>query len=297
MAKRERYWVHSDPTGPDPPDRVDAVATVHDADSPPCPGDCNRLWRQAEKRAAEALAKGYRVKPHEIEPIPGAPVWCRNCQTAIRDALGRLPELAAYAASMPGGKLAQTAETEGRFATRDGSPSGSPAWDVADEIVRWALRWEDLLRAHLGQVYETPKLVRAALFTKVTDLNRPARLVALGPVLKDPTARRKLTAAVRYLDTWLTPLLSSPMALDSGRQTLNLARRAVGATGRDRVVHHLPLPCLQCDKKALRRDDGSETVYCRACDSRWTWEDYDRLAAAYAHGRPKPKVGAVVVGG
>lgn len=279
MAKRERYWVHSDPTGPSVGD-----AEVIDPDKSPCPGDCNRAHRSDQKLGG---ARG-------VKPVPGAPVWCRPCQTTIRDALSTLPGLAADCAAMPDGRLAQTADLEGRFATRDGSPSGSPAWDAADEIVRWALSWEDALRSHLRHSTDNGRIRRLAVrrtgrLEVAADgtVNREpddGRVIAVGPILWDPDARRTLTAAVRYLDTWHTAWLSSPMAVDAGRETLSLARRAAAATGRDRVVHHLPLPCLRCDARALRREDGSETVFCRSCDARWTADDYDRLAYAFADG-------------
>lgn len=254
----------------------DALMESIDRAASACPGQCNFAWRQAKKRAAEAIAKGGRPRPHDLQPVPGAPVWCRNCQTTIVDAVSTLPGLAADLAAMPGGQLL-AAETQGRFATRAGSPSGSPAWDAADEIVRWACDREAELRDHLGHRHPPQPPVRVHL---VDAAGLDPDLV--GPVLHDPARRRRLVDAVAYLRTWSTAWLSTDYAVQDGRQALQLARRGQHTTGQDRLVHHLPLPCLRCDAKALRREDGSETCYCKNCDARWTEGDYQRLAHAYA---------------
>lgn len=243
----------------------------------PCPGICNRAWRQAARQG----------HPADLEDAqPGEPIWCRTCQTTIVDALRQLPTLGANIANMPGGRLAPSGTTEGRNPTRTGSPSGSPAWDLADEIMRWVMSWEDALREHLN---ETRHLHRtwAALYTKPANGQR-RHLAAIGPLLRDETARRRLVDAVAYLAERSTALLSwDAVATDSGREILRMATEARKLTGQDKLIHHLPLPCLRCDHKALRRQDGSDLVQCAHCHATWDSDAYDRLANAYAKSTPK----------
>jgi hypothetical protein len=46
-----------------------------------------------------------------------------------------------------------------------------------------------------------------------------------------------------------------------------------------RLVHRLPGECSRCGLEALRRPDGSESVFCAGCGQRWTWDDYRRYVS------------------
>jgi hypothetical protein len=70
-------------------------------------------------------------------------------------------------------------------------------------------------------------------------------------------------------------------ALRFGREARDLHRRGEVAAGVDRLEHHLPMPCMGCDRKALFRKDGAEQVVCRACKQSWKWNDYERLGVAF----------------
>lgn len=52
--------------------------------------------------------------------------------------------------------------------------------------------------------------------------------------------------------------------------------RARATLGTGRLIEALPGECSRCGATALRRADGTETVWCDACDQRWTWDDYRR---------------------
>jgi hypothetical protein len=195
---------------------------------------------------------------------PGAPLWCRACGDRVRDAIAALPTLAAELA-LRGladlGRLAASGETgRATHAKVTGSPSGSPAWDAADELIEWAAGVEAALRAHLG--HSTVARVRVAASGAVR--------VAF------------LDGSVTYLREWLSALLAAPFALDAGRQALELARRAERAAGLDRLVHHLPVPCPSCDTRALTREDGAEQVDCQACGRVWREDEYRRLTLILA---------------
>jgi hypothetical protein len=84
----------------------------------------------------------------------GAPVWCHPCGDRIRTALDALPGLAgelALRGISDAGRLAATGEAgRATHAKVTGSPSGSPAWDAADEIIEWAVGVEEWISALLA---------------------------------------------------------------------------------------------------------------------------------------------------
>jgi hypothetical protein len=218
-----------------------------------CPGDCNRAWVAAEK-AAWVEAKKRRPDPgllnHGVPMIPAAPVWCRDCQAAITDTIGKFPDLCA---GLTPGDLNTGRDVQlGAHSAAVVPPTNSPAWDQADEIIRWAVNTEDQLRAHIG------------------DLGR------------GPRPWRTLSSAVWYLTSHATPLLCCSDAVAIGFDVLRMNRRLVQVTGSDRLVHRLPGACMVCNRKSLQREDGDELVKCRACRATWHWDYYQFLAKAHA---------------
>lgn len=194
----------------------------------------------------------------------GAPVWCHPCGDRITRALQQLPPLAgelALRGVTDGGRLAASGEAgRATHAKVAGSPSGSPAWDAADEIIEWAHATEDALRAHLNHSSLVRVRVHASAAVRVNYLDR----------------------SVRYLREWVSALLAAPSAEQYGREALALVRRAERAAGLDRLIHRLPAPCPSCDTLALTREDGSDQVECKACDRVWPEDDYRRLVLVVA---------------
>lgn len=192
-------------------------------------------------------------------PAPGRPYWCPNCQHRIAERIAALPGLAHEVAARRDGRLAPTGRTERAGAQVDPA-SPSPAFDGFDDVVQWACAWEEIFRKLLGA--QTPQ--------------EPSWGARRGAALSDAT---------RWLHANVGPVLACDAwaSVDFGHELAELVGRLVRGAGVDRLVHHLPLPCLRCDRLALVRHDGSETVECRACGRRWSWDDYDRLAGAYAH--------------
>lgn len=195
----------------------------------------------------------------------GAPVWCHPCGDRIRQAITALPTLAgelALRGISDAGKLAATGEAgRATHAKVTGSPSGSPAWDAADEIIEWARATEDALRSHLNH----SRAVRAVRLHG----SSVVRILNLG-------------GSIDYLRAWVSALLAAPFAEAAGREALELARRAERAAGFDRLVHRLPAPCPSCDALTLTREDGSDQVECRACGRVWPEDDYRRLVLVVA---------------
>ena len=220
-----------------------------------CPGDCNRAWINAEK-AAWVEAKKRRPDPglinHGVPMVEAAPVWCRECQTAITGTISDFPKLCA--GLTPGALNTGRDVQVGPRVAAIVPPTNSPAWDQADEIIRWAVNTEDQLRARIG------------------DLGR------------GPRPWRTLSSAVWYLTSHATPLLSSPDAVAIGFDVLRMSRRLTQVTGMDRVVHKVPGECMVCDRRSLQRSDGDDLVKCRACGACWDFEYYQFLAHAHAEG-------------
>jgi hypothetical protein len=229
-----------------------AVHPSDDTDA--CPGDCNRAWINAE-RAAFNEAKKHRPDPdllnHGVPMIEAAPVWCRGCQTAITDAINGFPELCA--GLTPGDLNTGRDVNTGPHSAAIVPPTNSPAWDQADEIIRWAVNTEDHLRAHIG------------------DYGRGGQ-----------RPWRDLGSAVWYLTAHATPLLSCPDAVAIGFDVLRMSHRLVQVTGTDRLVHRLPGACMVCDRRSLQRTDGDDLVKCRACGATWHWEYFQFLVKSLA---------------
>jgi len=218
-----------------------------------CPGDCNRAWVAAE-RAAFDEAKKRRPDPglinHDVPMVEAAPVWCRECQEHITEVIAGFPDLCATLT--PGLLNTGRDVNTGPHSAAIVPPTNSPAWDQADEIIRWAVNTEDMLRARIG------------------DMGR------------GPRPWRTLSAAVWFLTAHSTALLCCPDAVSIGFDALRMSRRLEQVTGTDKVVHRLPGACMVCDRRSLQRKDGDDLVKCKACGATWYEDYYQFLVRALA---------------
>jgi len=232
---------------------------VHPSDdTDACPGSCNDAWIKAERAAFDEMAwvKVKRIRPdlevinHGVPMVEAAPVWCRDCQQHITATIAGFPDLCATLT--PGSLNTGRNVDTGPHSAAIVPPTNSPAWDQADEIIRWAVNAEDNLRARIG------------------DLGR------------GPRPWRDLGSAVYYLTAHATPLLSCPDAVSIGFDVLRMSRRLTKVTGTDKPIHKVPGECMVCDRRSLQRSDGDDLVKCKACGACWDFEYYQFLVKALA---------------
>lgn len=226
----------------------------------PCPGACNRPWRNADVvLQPDGTTAHVDDNGDRIDPIEGQPVWCRSCSEHITRALGRLPELLVEARTRTDGRLntGRDVNDKVRGKTRTGSPTGSASLDLVDDVTSWLADQVNELAGHLRHTTRAPRATRGRLL--------------------------HLTDSVRYLDVHATAWLCTPWAVDSGRQTYGWVARLEAATGMDRLRHRLRgAPCPACDRLTLARDDGADLVQCGACNAAWDSTAYERLVHVLA---------------
>jgi hypothetical protein len=211
----------------------------------PCPGTCNRAWRQALAIYEAELAE-YNTQPGqpgkppekpEIRPWYGNP-WCHRCQSAIREDLTQLPDLAAQLAMRPPGvKPVATAERVKVSGSRE-QPSPSPAGDDIDELARWLNAWHAVL------------LDDDDVIPRYSD---------------EAEAIRKHTAVLYHS---FSPLITSPAGQEFGSQIRSWHRRLENAVHEGTFLRFVPIMCPGCKRYALWERPGEEYVVCRYCPAR-----------------------------
>lgn len=225
-----------------------------------CPGECNKQWRKASRRALRDLERSNttgepldaRIMGHPLTAEPGAPVWCAACAAEVLSGLSRLPDLAAACGRRKDGRLAPPPPSE-RHALAVAPPSPSPAYDQVEAIVAFAAGWADQLARHLE--HDDPALYRLDGF-------------------RGPT----LTRSVAFLIHRRSALLSAPFARTFGTALLSLVHRCTMVGGVDPLVHELAEPCYTCKRRGLSRRDGQDYVICSYCGRRWPWGQFQWLA-------------------
>ena len=208
----------------------------------PCPGDCNRDFRNAENTGQE----------HDTPFVPGQPIWCPLCRDLIEQDLA---DLAGLARQLAPGKLNTPRETSTGDSKRTKAasyPSLSPGWDTADAVIRWAVNLEDTTRARLGH----------------TEPPQGRRLLA--------DALRYLQAWSTAI------LSEEDTGQLVGEQIRSHKRALVRVTGTDRPVHRIKGECPACGARGrISRKDGDDLVRC-ACGAHWAWDHFQYFAKVIA---------------
>lgn len=287
----------------------------------PCPGECNRLARRADRIWAEVVravryptAREERLLGQLPPPVPGRPVWCADCADEIRRALSRLPDLAAalYVEGHP------VMAGSGLHAVEDRAADGYSG--VAVELLAcghsvpthapaaFARRCPKcLLDSHvgLGRLPAPTVSARRSASPEVSPSLSPSwdatdeitawlirtewrlrrRLAGVSiPRPRDRTATR----AAAYLTGHLSVLL----ALDShprgevGRTVLRLADSAIRTAGLE-DAQPMTVPCPICDVMSMDSLLGSDKVRCRRCRRSWSRAAFAALTT-FAAGARQP---------
>jgi hypothetical protein len=215
--------------------------------------------------ALETRCQLYDRRTDTAAPCEGTRVLCGDCVNVISREVRLLrldyADLARCMARRPGGMDTKISGT---------SPASTPPIDLTTEATRreihWTLTtWEPVVREVAGLPPERTRGVRGswAVSTAVSVIApRIALLASLPPTwgyadgLDAGPVERDGVYAVSQL-----------------RRLHGRARRILGLTSR---VVSLPGECSGCGAWSLRRDDGSETVYCKDCERTWSVDDYHR---------------------
>jgi hypothetical protein len=206
----------------------------------PCPGPCNRRYREARATWKEALA-GYdpldssqsRPEPPDIAPWLGDPVWCGLCASKIRLRLAELDDLIALRkAAADGHRQSDAAERVSGAPGEASSPS--QAADDEDEIAGMLAGWERAYR----EIRRWPS----------------------------PPPRGELasaeTACIAWLLHHLDGILCSPAAADFGLEVLQWHREFTSSTKAGARTLRKPMRCPSCQLLTLTWTEGETQVAC-----------------------------------
>lgn len=255
MSRYQRpYWVHSQPEpAPEPEPATPAEA---------CPGFCNAAFRAAETRREQ---KGTT---HTLTPRPGDPVWCRPCVTAIRCALGDLPDLAILLQLQVTGATAEDGEFVSGSKERPLYPGDAYTLAI-EEIAVFLGDWEDTVRRDRGLA--SPRVGSERV----------------GPVIVNACA-----FLPRHLDWLLSEHPERDASEGFGLDLLALHRRAQSMTKSTEVRPQRcdGVKCPVCDLNSLEWEvdtSGRATgdVRCRVCRPRFvmTAGEYEQWTKMLDH--------------
>ena len=238
----------------------------------PCPGTCNRPYREAQQAFRQALAAydpldsaQSRPIPPSIQAWPGDPVWCGRCKSRISETLAELDYLAGFLHAAADGHRAGPG-TE-RVSGSAAPLSPSQAGDDLEELSSMLKGWEDAYR-ELRDWQFTPRRGRLA----------------------SPE-----TETINWLGKHLNDILRSPFAVDFGQEILLWHRDFTNKTKAGQRTLRKPLRCPRpsCRLLTLTWTEGDTYVTCGNpdCQARIPLAEYEaetsRLAAALERGELK----------
>lgn len=114
-------------------------------------------------------------------------------------------------------------------------------------------------------------------------LQRACRL--LGGALSVLLAVRDWPRMVWAPDGWTAgPVVRD--GVEGAMTVLDLHYQARRLAGRTRLVHRMPAGCLKCERFALLREDGDDTVHCARCGATYTAEEYNLAVHCLAASTP-----------
>ncbi len=203
------------------------------------------------------------------------PVWCVGCGVDITARVARFPADVELIRGRRDGRVMTGAPVArprgGGYDAPASTGSPSPAWDLADEVMRWVRHLEVRLRQHLGDPPPRPgvSLTGAVAYLR----HRRSALLCWDTRLHTTTP----ASASADHDPWApgdVGDLGMAEAEVVGRAVRGLSARLERAAGVDRLTHRLTPPCPACARRTLVRDDGRDEVWCTTCRRAWPEEHY-----------------------
>jgi hypothetical protein len=238
----------------------------------PCPGTCNRHYREAQEKFRQDLAaydpldaSQSRPVPASVQAWPGNP-WCGTCKSRIRETLAELDDLAALLMATADGHKAGAGGAERVSGSAD-TPSPSQAADDLEELTSVLSGWESAYR----------------------DLMKWRSL----------TRRGHLASAVTTCIAWLMAhldgtdgVLVAPFAAEFGQEIMQWHREFTGKAKAGQRTLRKPLRCPrpQCRLLTLTWTEGDTYVICNNpdCGARIPLAEYEaetaRMSAALERG-------------
>lgn len=232
----------------------------------PCPGTCNRRYREAREAFRQALedydpldASQSRPQPPDIQPWPGDP-WCGRCKSRIRETLAELDDLAALLMATADGH--RGGGSDERISGTAAHMSPSQAGDDLEEITSMLRGWEDAYRELRGW----PSLARRGHLASA------------------------VTTCIAWLMLHLDEILTAPFAGDFGAEVMKWHREFTGKSKAGQRTLKKPLRCPRCQMLLLTWTEGDSHVICGNpdCQIHIPLAEYenevDRRGAALARG-------------
>jgi hypothetical protein len=212
----------------------------------PCPGPCNRRYREARDAYRQALADydpldsaQSRPGPPEVVPWLGEPAWCGPCASLVRQRLAELDDLIALRkATADGQRQSDAAERVSGSSAAAASPS--QALDDEDETASMLLGWERAYR----------------------DLRRWPSPAPRGDLASAETA------CIAWLMHHLDGILRSPAAADFGLEILQWHRELASSAKAGVRTLRKPMRCPSCQLLTLTWTEGEQQVGCSNPDCR-----------------------------
>lgn len=194
---------------------------------------------------------------------------CRTCETTGRAAIEQLPKVYLGLLPLVWEMRSPARHDTGRIAAVFGpsEPIDLDADALAGEIAWTAGQWEEIVRD------------RARLSTEAAGYPAAScELLAAHYAVLLAAPRWPITFYDRGIGEW--------DGIDAVLALTSLHHRAETRIGEAAVTKQLPDLCPDCGRAHLRQRDGSDTVWCPECHTRWPWDAYADWSEAQLFGTP-----------
>lgn len=228
---------------------------------------CHRGARCVNSERLEGVRLGQKIAASEG--------LCPSCERVVDSAIRALPA-----------DYVQLSQQLAKVKRAGGVPvSGSRELPVPIDLGTEALL-ADIVRESVAWATSVSEVLGAPLTASALRGYRDAVLVAFAA----ETLAGHLAVLLALRDVvhlgWIDGVRTvvEHQGYEGAEALLALHERTRAYSGQVRLVHRLPAPCPECERVALVREDGDETVECSACAHRMSWDDYSSLVSVLSGG-------------